>query len=323
VFNPAGGTFTSAQSVTITSSGATAIYYTTDGSTPTTFSTPYTVPISIANNTVLQAIGVNGGGNSAITSVMFTILPPAVAPRFSPIPGTYSTAQNVTMTSVTSGASIRYTTDDSVPTETHGTLYSGPVNISATTTLKAIAYESGFADSPVTSGIYTITRVAAPTFSPIAGTYTSAQNVTITSATSGASIRYTTDGTRPTKTHGVLYSGRVSISSTTRLKAVAYETGFTDSSVTRGRYRIEPPTADAPVFSPAPDTYLRPQMVTITSATGGVSIRYTTNGSTPTETHGTPYSSSVTIGKTTTLKAIAYETGFLNSPVTTGKYTIH
>jgi poly(beta-D-mannuronate) lyase len=64
-------------------------------------------------------------------------------------------------------------------------------------------------------------------------------------------------------------------------------------------------------------------MVTITSATGGVSIRYTTNGSTPTETHGTPYSSSVTIGKTTTLKAIAYETGFLNSPVTTGKYTIH
>jgi hypothetical protein len=62
----------------------------------------------------------------------------------------------VTITSTTSGVAIRYTTDGSIPSETHGTIYSVPVPISTTTTLQAIAYESGFSDSPVTSGSYTI-----------------------------------------------------------------------------------------------------------------------------------------------------------------------
>ncbi|HTB79900.1 MAG TPA: carbohydrate-binding protein, partial [Opitutaceae bacterium] len=50
-------------------------------------------------------------------------------------------------------------------TETNGTLYSAPVNISATTTLQAIAYESGFTDSPVTSASYTIGSTPPPTVS--------------------------------------------------------------------------------------------------------------------------------------------------------------
>jgi hypothetical protein len=78
------------------------------------------------------------------------------APVFSPAPGAYLNAQNVTITTATPGASIRYTTDGSTPTETTGTLYSSPVNISNTATLKALAYQSGLADSTVTSGIYTI-----------------------------------------------------------------------------------------------------------------------------------------------------------------------
>jgi hypothetical protein len=65
----------------------------------------------------------------------------------------------VTLTSSTSGASIRYTTDSSTPSETAGTLYSSPVSIGATATLKAIAYKSGMTDSSVTSGLYTINAV--------------------------------------------------------------------------------------------------------------------------------------------------------------------
>ena len=56
--------------------------------------------------------------------------------------------------------------------------------------------------------------VAAPTFSPAAGTYTSAQTVTISTTTSGASIRYTTDGSTPSETAGTLYSGPITVSST-------------------------------------------------------------------------------------------------------------
>ncbi|MGA3008255.1 MAG: FN3 associated domain-containing protein, partial [Opitutaceae bacterium] len=56
----------------------------------------------------------------------------------------------------TSGASIRYTTDGSAPSETAGTLYSGPISIGATTTIKAIGYKSGDTDSAIASATYTI-----------------------------------------------------------------------------------------------------------------------------------------------------------------------
>jgi uncharacterized repeat protein (TIGR03803 family) len=81
------------------------------------------------------------------------------------------------------------------------------------------------------------TQVAAPTFSPVAGTYSSTQSVTI-NTTSGATVRYTTDGSTPTETTGILYSGTVSINSTTTLHAIAYESGFTDSTVASGLYTI-------------------------------------------------------------------------------------
>jgi hypothetical protein len=78
------------------------------------------------------------------------------APSFSPAGGTYSTAQNVTITTSTSGATIRYTTNGTTPTATTGTVYSSPVTISATATLRAIAYKSGMTDSSVSSASYTI-----------------------------------------------------------------------------------------------------------------------------------------------------------------------
>jgi hypothetical protein len=85
--------------------------------------------------------------------------------------------------------------------------------------------------------------VAAPSFSPGAGTYTSSQTVAITTTTGGASIRYTTDGiTMPTETVGTLYSGPVLISATDTLKVIAYEAGMTDSTVTTGLYTINPTT---------------------------------------------------------------------------------
>jgi poly(beta-D-mannuronate) lyase len=165
-------------------------------------------------------------------------------------------------------------------------------------------------------------QAAAPTFSPAGGTYAGTQTVTITSATSGVSIRYTTDGSTPSETAGTLYlTSPVAISSTTTLKAIAYETGFTDSTVSSATYTITLPQAAAPAFSPGGGTYASAQTVSITSATGGTSIRYTTDGSTPSETAGTIYSGPVSISTTTTLKAIAYEAGLADSPVTSATYT--
>jgi hypothetical protein len=71
VFNPSGGTYTNAQPVTITSAGATSIYYTTDGVTIN----PYTAPVTIASNTALQAFSVNKAGASPVASANFIINP--------------------------------------------------------------------------------------------------------------------------------------------------------------------------------------------------------------------------------------------------------
>ena len=99
------------------------------------------------------SVGVLSGGSSIVS-----------APAFNPAGGTYTGPQNVAITSATSGASLRYTTDGSTPSETAGTVYSGPVSIGSTTTLKAIAYKAGMADSSVTSATYTIEAAPPPTF---------------------------------------------------------------------------------------------------------------------------------------------------------------
>ncbi len=80
----------------------------------------------------------------------------ARAPRPSPTAGTYATAQLVGLSSLTTGASIRYTTNGSVPTPTTGTVYQGPFTVATTTTVNAIAYRSDLAPSFVAPATYTI-----------------------------------------------------------------------------------------------------------------------------------------------------------------------
>lgn len=77
------------------------------------------------------------------------------SPSFSPPGGPYPTPQSVSITTTTSGATIRYTTDGSTPSATSGTVYTGPVTVSATSTLRAIAY-TATASSAVSSASYTI-----------------------------------------------------------------------------------------------------------------------------------------------------------------------
>ncbi|MEC3981462.1 chitobiase/beta-hexosaminidase C-terminal domain-containing protein [Amycolatopsis sp. H20-H5] len=94
------------------------------------------------------------------------------APTFTPPGGTYATTQSVTLASATSGSSIRYTVDGSTPTAS-STPYTGPITVSATTTLNAIGVQAGVASSAVSSASYTIgvsagcpTQSDTPNFGP-------------------------------------------------------------------------------------------------------------------------------------------------------------
>ena len=83
-----------------------------------------------------------------------------------------------------------------------------------------------------------VQTVATPTFTPAAGTYTTAQNVTIECETAGASIYYTTDGTDPT-TASTLFESAIAVSTTTTIKAIAVKEGMTNSAVAEAKYSIE------------------------------------------------------------------------------------
>ena len=319
-FTPAAGTFTTSTSVTIsTTTGGATIRYTTNGTTPSsTLGTVYSSAVSLTSTATLQAIAYETGySNSAVASGNYTIQ--CATPTFNPAAGTFTTSTSVTISTATSGASIRYTTNGTTPSSTVGTVYSSAVSITATATLQAIAYETGLSNSAVASGNYTI-QCATPTYNPAAGTFTTSTSVTISTTTSGASIRYTTNGTTPSSTVGTVYSSAVSITATSTLQAIAYKTGLTNSAVASGMYTIQ---CAAPTFNPAAGTYGSAQTVTITTTTSGASIRYTTNGTTPSSTVGTVYSSAVSISATCTLQAIAYKTGLMNSGVASGIYTIN
>jgi hypothetical protein len=82
------------------------------------------------------------------------------APIYSPAPGAYSSAQSVAISSATSRSSTRYTTNGSDPV-TEGIPYTGPVVITSTATLSAVATKSCMLQSPVTSGLYTIGKSGA------------------------------------------------------------------------------------------------------------------------------------------------------------------
>jgi hypothetical protein len=92
------------------------------------------------------------------------------------------------------------------------------------------------------TGGSTVETCATPTFSPAEGSYTEAQNVTISCATSGATIHYTTDGSTPT-TNSPVYSSAINVSSTTTIKAIATATGYNSSDVATATYTITEPAA--------------------------------------------------------------------------------
>jgi LysM repeat protein len=326
-FSPTGGgaswaLFNSPPSVTISDSQAgTTFYYTTNGTTPTTSSTKYTGAITVSATETIEAIAVETGyTNSSMSSMLYSIAPMLPAPTFSLAPGTYSTSQSVTIGDATAGTTIYYSTNGTTPT-TSSTKYTGTITVSATETLEAIAVESGYCSSPAATAAYTIIAPAlpVPTFSLAPGTYTTSQTVTIGDATAGTTIYYTTNGTMPTTSSSV-YSGAITVSATETLEAIAVKAGYTNSATASAAYTIAP-VLPTPTFSLAPGTYTTLQTVTISDATAGTTIYYTTNGTTPT-TSSSVYSGAITVSATETLEAIAVKTAYTNSATASAAYAI-
>jgi hypothetical protein len=187
-FSAGTGIYTAAFTVSISdSTPSAAIFYTTDGSTPTTGSSVYSGPISISTSEMLQAIATANGFTSAVASAAYTITSPAATPTFTQPAGTYAAAQLVSISDAASSATIYYTTDGTVPT-TNSSLASGPITVSTTETLKAIATATGYSTSSVASAAYTIIPPAAavPVISNLSPAFTNAGGASFTLTVTGS-----------------------------------------------------------------------------------------------------------------------------------------
>ena len=187
-----GASFVAASPITLTQSSGTVA--------ATTIYARLKAGLSAASyNETISAT--SGTTTKTITATGSVTLPTAATPTFSPAAGTYTSVQNVTISSTTTGASIYYTTDGSTPDNTK-TQYTAPISVTTTTTIKAIAYATDYNPSAVATATYTIntaptitvTEVSVPNFSTTVGN-TQAQTVTVNATNLTADITVALTGT--------------------------------------------------------------------------------------------------------------------------------
>jgi len=314
-FAPLGGTYITPVSVRIfPASAGTIIHYTTDGTEPTESSPVYADSIYVNGITTIKAKGYIAGWNPCATvtaAYNFNV----TQPTFSQAEGIIYNSFDLTIATPTTGANVHYTTDGSEPSEASA-LYTAPINISASKTVKAKAYLNNWNASGTATATYSL-KVIAPGFSPLPGNYNTTQDVVITCATPEAKIYYTTDGSEPVQSSTV-YTSPVAISTITSLKARAYRTGWTTSNVSTGNYNF---IVYTPALDPPSGQYSGAQTVTITCATEGAEIRYTTNSTDPIATSAL-YTTPLNVSANVTLKAKGFKTGMNSSQTVTGVYQI-
>jgi Chitobiase/beta-hexosaminidase C-terminal domain/Beta-propeller repeat len=156
-FSPLPGKYVGSVSVKLSdATPGTAIYYTLDGGDPDSASQLYTGPITLTDYTTLRAIAVDSNYlPSAVAEASYSLIVQTPAPIISPATGSYPVGQTIKITDADAGATIRYTTDGSNPT-TQSNWYHGPIQLTGSETIRAIAISTGDATSEVSASVYTV-----------------------------------------------------------------------------------------------------------------------------------------------------------------------
>jgi N-acetylneuraminic acid mutarotase len=155
---------------------------------------------------------------------------------------------------------------------------------------------------------------ATPSFSLNTGSYPSQQAVTISDATTGASIYYFINGSAA----ATQYIGGITVTSTETIEAVAVAQGYAESAVATATYTM--PVAATPTFSPPGGTYSTTQTVTIADATPGAIIYYALNEA-PTRASNV-YSGAITVSGSETIEAMAVASDYTGSATAAANYSI-
>lgn len=276
------------------------IYYTTDGSDPTTESAVYTSPFFVGSNVLVKAFAVKEGmEDSPIRSFQVTVYKVS-APKFTFV------NRKVEITSDTEGAIIRYTLDFSEP-NAESEVYTTPLEPEENCRIKAYASLDGLADSPTTVFVYRRAdyTIAAPTFS-----VNDAGQLVITPSVSGGTTHYTTDGSDPTADSPV-YTVPITPDGNCVVKAYTSHINYFDSPI--GEFTIDWLKVQRPVY-----TFTNP-VISFSTETQGAQIRYTLDGSIPSE-ESTLYSGSLRLTEDCTVVARGFKENYEPSDTISFQY---
>lgn len=228
-------------------------------------------------------------------------LPPIIFPNS----GEYLNSKEITITSDIPGAQIRYTLDGKEPNLT-SPIYTLPINLTDTTIVKASVFVTGVAVTETSTANIWVTKLSEiPPISvnidrPASGTtHIGRAFVYLSSPDKDVIIKYTLDGTEPTRTSETLNSF-VLISQTSTLKAAAFGK-WIQSPVISANYTIVGPTVS---ISPNGGGITEVTNVTLSANADRSKIYYTLDGTDPSQT-STLYTVPIVITSNTTIKAIA------------------
>jgi len=251
--------------------------------------------------------------------------PTPSAPVASPAGGTYTGAQTISLSTITAGTTIRYTLDGSTPAVGTGTIYSGPISMANSATLKAIAYLGDGTASAVATQNYVIQSIVptAPVFNslPVSQAVTEGGSVTLAASASG----------HPTPTYqwsrnGTPIAGQTNpslgLAALQGNQAGTYQVTASNSEGTASASATVTVRAATPVVSPNGGSYASALTVSLSCASSNTSIRYTLNGSEPTVDTGTLYAGPLPVTNSATLKAVAYRSDLTASPVASASFVI-
>ena len=269
------------------------------------------------------AVFASNGGNSLHQVTGSGVLLPVATPVIAPAGGIFTNSVLVTLSCATPGVSLTYTTDGSTPT-TNSPSYGGAFTLTNSAAVKVLGVAAGFNPSAVAVGSFTVVSVptvATPVIAPAGGIFTNSVLVTLSCATPGVSLTYTTDGSTPT-TNSSSYGGAFTLTNSAAVKVLGVVAGFNPSAVAIGSFTVvSVPTVATPVIAPVGGIFTNSVLVTLSCATPGVSMTYTTNGSTPT-TNSLVYGGAFALTNSATVQAAGFVAGDNPSAIASADFTV-
>ena len=269
MINPNGGIYSGSVRVSLsTKTQSATIYYTTDGKSPTQSSKKYTGAFTLTGSILVKAKAFKNGKNpSAESSAWFADIGnstsafnftlansgdksvSAGSSTTTTITATLSSASSqsvsFTVSGLPSGATGAFSSVSCTPTcsstltvSTSGSTPAGnyQVSVSASGGGQTRTTSFNLSVSAAVSGI-----VATPTLSPNGGSFAGPVSLTMQTATAGAAIYYTTDGSAPTLS-STPYSGAITVSTSSTIRAKAFKSGYSASNETSAAFTVTSPS---------------------------------------------------------------------------------